>query len=167
MAEQQPSAPRHSSSLSNSLAKYSRKGEILEVFKSASDENSLRLGLASHGLSMQEISSRRGVEDITITAGGENSFTVNVSTFGQEYLHSVLEQYATATKKKPAYKTEMELQRVQRIRPTQAINQDVARQIQQEKAREQARQSSQSTRNTVSQVNNIASEIKTGGVKIR
>lgn len=167
VAEQQPSAPRPSSSLSSSLAKYNRKGEILQVFKSASDENSLRLGLASHGLSMQEVSSRRGVEDITITAGGENSFTVNVSTFGQEFLHSVLEQYAAATKKKPAYKTEMELQRVQRIRPTQAINQDVARQIQQEKAREQAQKASQAVKNTVSQVNNTASEVRKGGVKIR
>lgn len=105
--------------LSGKLSAYRRKAEILEVFSTSKNESALSLNLASHGLSIKAVMSNRGVEDISITAGGETPFTVDASKFGQEYLHQILTMYEAATKRKPAYRTEQELQNVQRIRNAQ------------------------------------------------
>jgi len=105
--------------LSGKLSAYRRKAEILEVFSTSKNESALSLNLASHGLSIRAVTSNRGVEDISITAGGETPFTVDASKFGQEYLHQILTMYEAATKRKPAYRTEQELQNVQRIRNAQ------------------------------------------------
>ena len=92
-AQKDKDAQQSTNSLSGSLAAYLRKNEILEVFKQSADEDCLKQNLAEHGLSM----SVKGVEDITITAGGKTPFSIDASKFGQEYLQKLLYYYQAAT----------------------------------------------------------------------
>lgn len=111
--------------LSSSVYAYSRKNEILSVFRSSGTPEVLRRELASRGITFQEVSSRRGVTDITITASGDKSFTVNASKFGQEYTRQLLDAYQKATKRKPAYKTEQEIVRARDIRIAKATSSQI------------------------------------------
>jgi len=108
--------------LSSTVYAYSRKDEILTVFRSSGNPEALRRELASCGITFQEVTSRRGVTDITITASGEKSFTVNASKFGQEYTRQLLDAYQKATKRKPAYKTEQEITMARDIRIAKATS---------------------------------------------
>lgn len=104
---------QHSDILSKMVTAFSRQDEILDIFTSSPNETSLKLSLASHGLSIGVKSNSYGVADITITAGGETPFSVDASSYGREYLHKILDGYEAATKCKPAYKTEMEIKLAQ------------------------------------------------------
>ena len=147
-------ARQTSSNLSGSLSAYRRKSEILDVFSASKDAGSLSLNLAGHGLSIKEITSNRGVEDISITAGGETPFTVNASKFGQEYLHQILARYEAATKRKPAYRTTQEIETAQRVRYAQnatrnAMEIRAAREAAQKEAQRQTAQNNQTTNNGI------------------
>lgn len=111
--------------LSNYVYAYSKKDEILTVFRSSGTPEALRRELASRGITFQEVTSRRGVTDITITASGDKSFTINASKFGQEYTRQLLDAYQKATKKKPAYKTEQEIARARDIRIAKATSSQI------------------------------------------
>ena len=109
--------------LSSSNYAYSRKDEILTVFRSSGTPEALRRELASRGLTFQEVISRNGVTDITITASGEKSFSINASKFGQEYIRDLLDAYQKVSKRKPAYKTELEeITRAEDIRIAKATS---------------------------------------------
>ena len=116
---------QRSQGLSNSVYAYSRKDEILTVFRSSGTPEALRRELAIRGITFQEVTSRRGVTDITITASGEKSFTVNASKFGQDYTRQLLDAYQKATKRKPAYKTEQEITRARNIRIAKATSSQI------------------------------------------
>lgn len=92
-AQKDKDAQQSTNSLSGSLAAYLRRNEILEVFKQSADKDCLKQNLAEHGLSM----SVKGVEDITITAGGKTPFSIDASKFGKEYLQKLLYYYQAAT----------------------------------------------------------------------
>ena len=111
--------------LSGPVYAYSRKDEILDVFRSSGTPEALRRELASRGITFQEVTSRHGVTDITITASGDKSFTINASKFGQEYTRQLLDAYQKATKKKPAYKTEQEIARARDIRIAKATSSQI------------------------------------------
>lgn len=112
-------------SIKTAIRAYARKAEILSIFKTSGDAISLHKNLVDHGLSFREIKSPRGVVDITISANGETPFDVNVSNFGIDYHHLILGQLHRITGQIPAYKTEIEIERAQRVRMAQNANRHV------------------------------------------
>lgn len=140
------------SSIKIAIRAYARKSEILSIFKTSGDATSLQKNLAGHGLSYREIKSSRGVEDITISAKGETPFEVNVSNYGIDYHHMILDNFQRATNQKPAYRTEKEIERAQRVRMARNANhhalevrsaQEAQRQAAQKQAQEAAKQEAQ------------------------
>lgn len=110
------------SMVSDKLYAYSRKQEILDVFKTSRSRESLDLNLACLGMSYREVRGKYGVEDITITQGGGKTFSVDLSAFGQEYLHEILKGYQEATSIKPAYKIMESYRYAETVRQAQQAN---------------------------------------------
>lgn len=90
-------APR-SQGLSSAAYAYARKDEILSIFRSSSTPEELRRELASHGMTIREVTTDIGL-DIIITAGGDKSFAINASKFGADYTRQLLDAYKKVTKK--------------------------------------------------------------------
>lgn len=80
------------------------------------------------------------MEDITIKAGGDTPFEMNVGKFGVDFHHQILEQLARVTNQKPAYKTAQEIERAQRVRMARNATQNA---MQIKAAQEAARQEAQ------------------------
>ena len=91
----------------NSNLKYAsaRKDEILSIFRSCTTPETLRRELASHGLTFFEVTTGRGVTDITITASGDKAFSINASEFGPDYSRLLMDAYRVVNMRKSTDKT--------------------------------------------------------------